>query len=197
MFQPKHTYVEISFIISNRKSYQNAIKGKTDESGHSISNKLHVRPAKTRVSLPIHAVFTTCLKTFSILDYPQNALWRLWSCRLVENAVPLLWHKRFIIWDHLQTLILKSQKLLVNKIVSADFNTKSLPSAVTIYHEITSACLGRESNDRDRCFDNNQSRYAKNCILRFNVCGVRLCIRIANSYFQRRHACHINFRYLG
>ena len=108
MFQPKHTYVEISFIISNRKSYQNAIKGKTDESGHSIYNKLHVRPAKTRISLPIHAVFTTCLKTFSILDYPQNALWRLWLCRLVENAVPLLWHKRFIIWDHLQTLILKS-----------------------------------------------------------------------------------------
>ena len=57
--------------------------------GTAFPTRLHVCPAKTLVSLCIHAV---CLKMLWTLGYPQDTLQRCWSdCKDVQADLSLRW----------------------------------------------------------------------------------------------------------
>ena len=65
----------VSHNTGNKKCYKY-------EPPHDKTNKVHVRPAKTQISLgirPVWSVFAVRMKTDWVLSYPLSAQRRLWS----------------------------------------------------------------------------------------------------------------------
>ena len=62
--------------------FGNVSKESAYEPPHDKTNKMTVRPAKTRISLGIHPawwVFAVRMKKAWVLSYPLSTQWRLWS----------------------------------------------------------------------------------------------------------------------